>query len=146
MSMHLVGPWMTTTQYSRKRKQKHMTVERQEQLRVQWKQHNKNCRKRHIHAAQFDKFEDYIEYINGDYKAPEKQLVNRNPYQPPKVRETKQYPSVSNNISGTATRKEPMKYTGKRRLLGIATMHKSNMVPIFEDNKEEAVEIARMRR
>jgi hypothetical protein len=25
-------------------------------------------------------------------------------------------------------------------------MHKSNMVPIFEDNKHEAIEIARMRR
>ena len=146
MSMHLVGPWMTTTQYNRKRKQKHMTVERREKLKVQWKQHNKDCRKRHIHAAQFSNLEDYIEYIKGDYKAPKKQLVNRNPYQPPKVRETKQWPSVSSNISGTATRREPMKYTGKRRLLGIATMHKSNMVPIFEDNKEEAIEIARMRR
>jgi hypothetical protein len=123
-----------------------MTVLQRNKLRIQWRMHNKNCRRRHIHSAQFLNFEDYIEYINGEYKAPEKQLVNRNPYQPPKVRETKQYPSVSNNIGGIATRREPMKYTGKRRLLGIATMHKSNMVPIFEDNKEEAIEIARMRR
>jgi hypothetical protein len=39
-----------------------------------------------------------------------------------------------------------MQYTGERKLLGIATMHKSNMVPIFEDQKEQAVEIAQMRR
>ena len=58
----------------------------------------------------------------------------------------KNIPSMSNSVAGSAARKEPMKYTGERRLLGIATMHKSNMVPIFEDNKEEAVEIARMRR
>ena len=32
------------------------------------------------------------------------------------------------------------------QLLGIATMHKSNMVPVFADNKEEAKEIAQMRR
>lgn len=146
MSMHLVGPYLSTTQYSRRKKNKPMTVVQRNKLREQWRKHNKNCRRRHIHSAQFLNFDDYIEYINGEYKAPERQLMNRNPYQPPKVRETKQYPSVSNNISGTATRKEPMKYTGKRKLIGIATMHKSNMVPIFEDNKEEAVEIARMRR
>jgi hypothetical protein len=40
----------------------------------------------------------------------------------------------------------PKVYRGKRRLLGIATMHKSNMVPVFADNPEEAAEIAKMRR
>ena len=43
-------------------------------------------------------------------------------------------------------RKEPMQYTGDRKLVGIATMHKSNAVPIFEDDKEHAKDIARMRR
>ena len=38
------------------------------------------------------------------------------------------------------------KYSGERQLIGIATMHKSNMVPVFADNKEVAVDIARMRR
>ena len=69
-------------------------------------------------------------------------------YQPEPVyrRETPEIPSSNSIPSGSCTKQEPMKYTGERRLLGIATMHKSNMVPIFEDNKEEAVEIARMRR
>ena len=35
---------------------------------------------------------------------------------------------------------------GERQLLGIATMHKSNMVPVFADNKQVAEDIARMRR
>jgi phage terminase large subunit-like protein len=39
-----------------------------------------------------------------------------------------------------------MKYSGERQLLGIATMHKSNMVPVFADQKEQAKEIASMRR
>ena len=43
-------------------------------------------------------------------------------------------------------KKEPLQYTGERKLLGIATMHKSNAVPIFESDKEHAVDIARMRR
>jgi hypothetical protein len=30
--------------------------------------------------------------------------------------------------------------------LGIATMHKSNMVPVLADKKEDAVDIANMRR
>ena len=41
---------------------------------------------------------------------------------------------------------KPNIYSGERKLIGIATMHKSNSVPIFEDNKELATEIARMRR
>jgi len=145
MTMHLVGPYMTTTQYSRKKKKKHMTVEKQEKLKIQWRKHNKDCRRRHIHSAQFEKFEDFVDYINGTYTAP-KTTTKRKSYEPPKVRETKDYPSLSNNVSGNGTRKEPMKYTGERKLLGIATMHKSNMVPIFEDQKEQAVEIAQMRR
>ena len=48
--------------------------------------------------------------------------------------------------NNTMGRKEPMQYTGDRKLVGIATMHKSNAVPIFEDDKEHAKDIARMRR
>jgi len=44
-----------------------------------------------------------------------------------------------------------LKYTGERRLVGIATMHKSNMVPVFADDDDkngskQATEIAQMRR
>ena len=46
----------------------------------------------------------------------------------------------------TMAKPEPNIYSGERKLIGIATMHKSNSVPIFEDNKELATEIARMRR
>ena len=43
-----------------------------------------------------------------------------------------------------SARKEPNVYSGKRKLLGIATMHKSNMVPVFSEDDAEA--IAKMRR
>tara|TARA_B110000444_G_C18776206_1_gene565059 strand:+ start:615 stop:1055 length:441 start_codon:yes stop_codon:yes gene_type:complete len=146
MTMHLVGPYMTTTNYKRKKTKKTLSPNQQEKLRIQWKAHNKDCRKRHIHSAQFAELEDFIAYVNGTYKAPTKAHVATKPYQPPKVRDEKHYPSLSNNIAGLTPRKESMQYTGERKLLGIATMHKSNMVPIFEDNKHEAIEIARMRR
>ena len=50
-----------------------------------------------------------------------------------------------------ATKKPSMQYTGERRLVGIATMHKSNMVPVFADEDDvngskAATDIAQMRR
>ena len=47
------------------------------------------------------------------------------------------------DTGGNATLKAPNVYTGAKGQ-GIATMHKSNAVPVFSD--EEAVEISRMRR
>lgn len=147
MTMHLVGPYMTTTKYKSKKSKKKTSPAQQEKLRVQWRAHNKDCRKRNIHSAQFTEFEDFVAYVNGTYKAP-KSTTKRAAYTAPETpvtRQTRQYPSAGDGI-GIAPVKEPMQYTGERKLLGIATMHKSNMVPIFEDNKHEAVEIARMRR
>ena len=58
-----------------------------------------------------------------------------------------EYPSYEGTHTGAITpKREPMQYTGERKLIGIATMHKSNAVPIFEDDKEHAIDIARMRR
>ena len=57
--------------------------------------------------------------------------------------------SPANQLTGTipvgvAAKREPNVYSGGRRLLGIATMHKSNLVPVW--GEEEAIELARMRR
>jgi len=46
--------------------------------------------------------------------------------------------------SGKTSKAAPKVYSGERKLLGIATMHKSNMVPVFA--KSDAEDIARMRR
>jgi hypothetical protein len=51
-------------------------------------------------------------------------------------------PSLNSGL-GVATMAPPKVYTGTK-VKGIATMHKSNAVPIFSD--EEAIEISRMRR
>lgn len=48
-----------------------------------------------------------------------------------------------NSGAGVATMAAPKVYTGTK-VKGIATMHKSNAVPVFSD--EEAVEISKMRR
>jgi hypothetical protein len=60
----------------------------------------------------------------------------------PPGRETVRHPSL-NTTGGTATKSTPKVYTGDK-MLGIATMHKSNSVPVFR--KEDAVDISKMRR
>lgn len=61
----------------------------------------------------------------------------------PPGRETVHYPSRDTGL-GVATKPvEPQRYTGTK-MIGVATMHKSNAVPVFND--EAAVEISSMRR
>jgi len=55
---------------------------------------------------------------------------------------TNHIPSL-NSGAGVATLAAPKVYTGTK-VKGIATMHKSNAVPVFSD--EQAVDISRMRR
>lgn len=57
-------------------------------------------------------------------------------------RETPNYPSRT-STAGIAARVEPPRYTGTL-VKGIGTMHKSNAVPII--NEQEMKDIARMRR
>ena len=59
----------------------------------------------------------------------------------PPGRDTKHIPSL--NTGGNATLSAPKVYTGTK-VKGIATMHKSNAVPVFSD--EEAIAISSMRR
>jgi hypothetical protein len=61
------------------------------------------------------------------------------------IRETVDYPSLSNEIpTAVCARPERKQYTGDL-IVGIATMHKSNAVPVMRGTKQ-AEEIAQMRR
>ena len=144
MTMHLVGPYMTTTNY-KKRKQKKLTDNQRKKLEQEWRAYNKQMRKQHCHSAQFDTFEQYLSYVRGEHKPKQQDftpLKRNEPYR----RETQHIPSNKTDSFAPCVRKEPQQYTGERQLLGIATMHKSNMVPVFADQKEQAKEIAQMRR
>lgn len=61
----------------------------------------------------------------------------------PPGRETASRAPSRGDGMGSATLAPPKVYTGTK-VKGIATMHKSNAVPVFSD--EEAVEISNMRR
>lgn len=61
----------------------------------------------------------------------------------PRYIDRQEFQSLNANVGNTLKR-EALKYSGERKLLGVAVMHKSNLVPIFD--QKEAEEIARMRR
>ena len=152
MTMHLARGLSTIN--TKKPKQKKLTKAQLEKLNVQWLQHNKQMRRNHMHDMQFEKFEDYVAYTRGQYK-PKTKNTEFKPYTPPSYTRpdpTRNIPSVMEEMvkNGTWTgqmggtpKKEPQKYTGTL-IKGIATMHKSNAVPII--NKEQAKDIANMRR
>ena len=131
LSMHLEGPWLSTTG-KKKGKKKFASSDakrKAEQLDESWKE----LQKRWGIEAEEKKRSRAMSAPNlsGNYslKIPE----GRNT--------TSHIPS--RNTGGNATLAPAKVYTGTK-VKGIATMHKSNAVPIFSD--EEAVDIARMRR
>jgi len=124
--MTLLPAYYTTTTYSRKRKPK---TEKQLKLEAD-------------HAAYLKKM---------GYKgrtATTRAVTIPNTYDSYSVfRDNKNTPAPSNAIpGGVAAKNSPQIYSGQNKLVGIATMHKSCLVPVFENNKEKAKEIASMRR
>ena len=130
MSMHLEGPWLSTTG-RRRGKQKWTSSEQK--------------RKAEALAADWQKLKAKYESSNKiNSKVAAK--VSHAQYTPPTVvrRDTgPRLPSLDTGHTGAVTVKAPMQYTGTK-VKGIGTMHKSNAVPIFTD--DEAKDIARMRR
>jgi hypothetical protein len=130
--MHLLGPAYTTTN-NRKRKSKSVTVTAK--YAQEFLDYNKQIKKLGVKPKTFD---EYVAYRQGRYnptlrgtKMPEYNVSDHR----------QKYPSQVD--TGVTFAKKPNVYTGER-LVGIATMHKSNSVPVF--SQEDAIEIARMRR
>ena len=143
MSMHLVGPYLTTTNY-KKRKTK-MTKARMAELDTRWRDYNKWAKRSNLPKMTF---EEYLDYIGGHVKVSNKRpTVTVWPKDEPQHRSADHrvlYPSLNSADSGgVAAKPQPKVYTGDK-LLGIATMHKSNMVPIF--SSKDAEDVAKMRR
>ena len=131
LSMHLEGPWLSTTG-KKKGKKKFASAEHARKARdldESWKELQKKWgieaeAKKRTRAMSAPNLSDYY-----SLKIPE----GRNT--------TAHLKSV--DTGGNATLKEPKVYTGTK-VKGIATMHKSNAVPVFSN--EEAIDISKMRR
>ena len=91
------------------------------------------------------KYKIWLESKGLDNKTLKKRLKEWPGYPIPDYSTDPNYPKCSDKIPvGTSAKKEPQQYSGERKLLGIATMLKSNMVPVFD--AEDAKDIAKMRR
>ena len=125
---------------TRKRKVK-ITKAKMAQYESNWRIHNKRCKRNGLHDLRYSTVEEYIDYCLGKKKPKQdfKPLVTETVYR----RESVDYPSANGTGMSGGTKKEPMMYTGTL-VTGIATMHKSNAVPVI--NQEQATEISRMAR
>lgn len=143
MTMHLEKTLSSIN--TRKPKIGKLTKAKLKQYEEERLQHNKRMRQNHMHHFQIKTLEEYIDYSHGKMKI-NTQFKNYSPQRSYR-RETPDYPSVdaaaSHNSSGLTPRKESQKYTGTY-IKGIATMHKSNLIPVSDDNHMK--DLARMRR
>jgi hypothetical protein len=137
MTMHLIKGVCTLN--TRKPKPK-ITKAKHQELVDGHRKHNQFLKQVKEKPISFDQ---YVEYV---YGAKVKQAKKVDTYQPTKThtRVTKHYPSITTTNPISCAKVDPKVYTGEQKLLGIATLHKSNMVPVFA--KQDAEDIAKMRR
>ena len=158
MSMHIEGPWLSTT--STKKRAEKLTKAKQEELERSWRERNVRLKEMHMPKETFEQFLDWV-YGRGKKEKREttfrakvsKTVSTANTTSKIVIANTpvanvdevsKAVPkSLGSWITGPVSSKPSPTYTGTK-ILGIATMHKSNLVPVFSD--EEAVDISKMRR
>ena len=130
--MHLEGPWLSTTG-KKKGKKKFASAE---------------------HARKARELDESWEALQKKWGVEAEERKRRRALSAPVMLPTQtgvyrrdtgpRIPSLNGGTDmSPATKKESPKYTGTL-IKGIATMHKSNAVPII--NEEQAVEISKMRR
>jgi hypothetical protein len=128
--MHIEGPWLSTTGKKRGKK-KFASAEharRARELDESWQALQK---KWGVDSSK-KKTTKSSNLLSSSYSL-----------QIPKGRDTTAHIKSLDTGLGNATLKPAKQYTGTK-VKGIATMHKSNAVPVFSD--EEAIEISKMRR
>lgn len=167
MSMHIEGPWLSTT--STKKRNDKITKAKQEEFERGWRERNVRLRDMGLPK---ETFEQYMDWVYGRGKDTKKKTNNRQSSPLPVTKSStatiknNQVPSNSQDkkavgnmeihsadtpvprslglwITGPVSSKQTPAYTGTK-IIGIGTMHKSNAVPIFSD--DEAKDISRMRR
>ena len=129
MTMHLAHPALTTLG-KRKGKQKFASSEQKRKLQLlqqDWER----------------KQQEWLKMSNPSLVNKQSTVRKLPNLSVPANRSTKHIPSVDTGIKGAVNIKQPMQYTGDK-IIGIGTMHKSNAVPIFND--EAAKDISKMRR
>jgi hypothetical protein len=129
MTMHLEGPWLSTSGKQRGKKKFRNAEEarKSRELDASW-------------AALQKKWA-----VKSEPKKTSEPAMLSSSYslKIPEGRNTTAHIKSLDSGLGIAAKREPQRYTGTK-VKGIGTMHKSNAVPIFSD--DEARDIAKMRR
>jgi len=138
MTMHLEGPWMTTTKYSKKPHKKWASSAAKQKAEREAQEWQELQRSWNQLAPRFSvRQEPARDMPRGAFQP----LQSRSIYPP--GREPAAIPSRPDTPGAVASRPADKVYTGTA-MKGIGVLHKSNSVPIFTE--DEAVDIARMRR
>lgn len=122
MSMHLVGPHLTTTRYNSKKK-----LANTQKLRDARESHDRFMERMGVGKSKLPT--DRKGRRVGLYDIPDYKVESAVP--------------LSNKVAAGGAKIVEHRYTGTL-IKGIATMHKSNAVPVTSG--EQAIEISRMRR
>jgi N-acetylglucosamine-6-phosphate deacetylase len=131
--MHLEGPWLSTTG-KKKGKQKFASAEHARKAREQEESWKALQKKWGVEAEEKKR----VRALSAPALSSSGYSLNI-----PEGRNTTAHIKSVDTGLGNATLKPAKHYTGTK-VKGIATMHKSNAVPVFSD--EEAVAISSMRR
>lgn len=136
MTMHLEGPWLTTTGKIRSKRRKYHSAEaarKERELAAEWQQRQAEWAKLSPNFAG--------QRNHGTASQP----LARAPISPqyPPGREPQHMPSKADTPGAVAARPADKVYTGDK-VLGVAVMHKSCLQPVF--SAEAAKDSATMRR
>ena len=138
MTMHLIkGVCVLNT---RKPKPK-ITKAKQAQLEQDFKEYNKFLKSNHMAKITFD---EYVDQVFGKVKKDKKKAETFVGSTPTTYRANTYASVTSTRSTDSCAKKESMVYTGEQKLLGIATLHKSCLQPVFD--ADYAKDIAKMRR
>ena len=134
MTMHLEGPWLTTTGKIRSKRRKFASADaarKARELEAEWQQRQQAWARAAPHFATHPS------------RAVLLTAPRISPQYPPGREPQQHIPSRPDTPGVVAARAPDKVYTGTK-IKGIGTMHKSNAVPVFSD--DEAREISSMRR
>ena len=148
MTMHMMGHAYDTVNRGRV-KTKKLTKRDSERLHREWLDYNKFAKQNHLQKVTFD---EYLTSAFGRNKVSVKPTHQTfQPLERPRISSYRRdegvhYPSADSvqQAPDACSAPERKEYTGDL-LAGIATMHKSNAVPVMKGT-DEARDIARMRR
>jgi hypothetical protein len=141
MTMHLMQGLTTTSTKKRKR---NITKAEMAKYEEDCRLYNKRMKQAGRHDDRLT-LDEYIDFCHGIIKPRPKVEREFKEWKPNYAvrRETQHIPSLDSG-TGYAPKAEPKQYTGDL-IVGIATMHKSNAVPVMRGTKQ-AEEISKMRR